>query len=59
MNPALRRRYPDDDEFGKVWLEEGRKIEQADEHRLSYPRSHGCNVYVDDDIVYFTSVNMH
>jgi len=27
MNPTLRRRYPEDDEFGKKWLEEGRGIE--------------------------------
>jgi hypothetical protein len=27
MNPILRRRYPEDDEFGKKWLEEGRRIE--------------------------------
>ena len=27
MNPTLRRRYPDDEEFGKKWLEEGRRIE--------------------------------
>lgn len=27
MNPTLRQRYPDDNEFGKKWLEEGRKIE--------------------------------
>ena len=26
-NPGLRRRYPDDDEYGRKWLEEGRKIE--------------------------------
>jgi len=27
MNPTLRQRYPDDDEFGKKLLEEGRRIE--------------------------------
>ena len=27
MNPTLRQRYPEDDEFGRKWLEEGRKIE--------------------------------
>jgi hypothetical protein len=27
MNPTLRQRYPEDDEFGKKWLKEGRKIE--------------------------------
>jgi len=27
MNPYLRRRFPDDDDYGKRWLEEGRKIE--------------------------------
>ena len=27
MNLTLRRRYPDDEEFGKKWLEAGRRIE--------------------------------
>jgi len=27
MNPALRQHYPEDDEFGKRWLTEGRRIE--------------------------------
>ena len=27
MNPGLRRRFPDDDECGRKWIEEGRKIE--------------------------------
>ena len=27
MNPTLRQRYPEDDEFGKKWLEEGRGME--------------------------------
>lgn len=27
MNPYLRRRFPDDDEYGKKWLEENRKME--------------------------------
>jgi len=27
MNPTFRRRYPDDEEFGKKWLEEGWRIE--------------------------------
>lgn len=27
MNPYLRRRFPDDDEFGKQWLKEGRRLQ--------------------------------
>jgi hypothetical protein len=27
MNPTLRQRYPEDDEFGKDWLEQDKKLE--------------------------------
>lgn len=45
MNLTLRRRYPDDEEFGKKWLEAGRRIEWPDENGLSLTHSDGYNIH--------------